>query len=311
MKHSLPSRYLEITGLLLVGSLFFVWPIPHTSTIRITLIILSLFLAVYLCVKEGCFSFKALRDLRLPFALYLAFTAWIFFVALFISEKTLWSLAEINSQWLRGAMAIAIGALFALLPKRKGLPTGEKVLSLVFWVLVAHTLLIVLQGLYEIWQGSGAFIGNLTFRTRMIGGLTAGPIDAGYLIDILMSITLVEIIFRTAYKKKFLALNNVLLASVLCLSLFGSYFTGFRNFLEASALLFLAFSIFYFCKGGRKKKPLRFIILVILILTMNIFVFYSDERWQSLWETVPLALDTEKYTAWQHDIVDQEFPTLS
>lgn len=310
MKKIPPSKYLEIIGLLFVGSLFFVWPIPHTTTIRITLIILSLFLAVYLCARQSCLSFKGLKDLQLPFILYLAFTIWIFFVALFISEKTLWSLSEINGQWFRGAMAITIGALFALLPRRSGLPIRKKVLILIFWVLVIHTLLVVLDGLYGMWLSSGAFTENLTFRTRMIGGLTNGPIEASYLIDMLILIVLVEVIFRVAYRKEFLNVNNTILAFLFCLALFGSYLTGFRNFLELSALLFLACFIIYFAKGGKKRKTLPFIVLLALILSLNIFIFNLDERWNNLWETVPLAFDTETYTAWRYD-GSRDLPKLS
>ena len=310
MKKNLLLNNLEIIGALLVGLLFFVWSIPHTSTIRITFFILSLFLAVYLCAKQGCLSFKRLRELRLPFILYIVFTLWIFFVALFISDKTLRSLSEINGQWLRGAMALAIGALFAFLPQKSVLSTRKRILFFIFWVLVIHTLLIVLHGVYEMWQFSGVFIENLTFRTRFIGGLSRGPVEAGCLIDILLSIVLVEIVFRIAFRRQFLPVNKAILAFVFCLALFGSYLTGFRNFLELSALLFLAFSIVNFAKEGNKRKSLTFIALIAVVFSLNIFIFYSDARWQDIRETIPLAFDTEEYRGWRYGH-KQDLPKLS
>jgi len=277
--------------------LFFVWPIPHTTTIRISLLILSLFLAIFLFVKQGSFSFKALRELRIPVVLYFAFTVWICLSAIFISEKTLWSLDEINGQWLRGGMGIAIGALFAHLPGRSSLPARKKIFLFIFGVLVLHTVLVVIQGVYKIWQSSEFFSQNLTFVTRHTGGLLAGPIEAGCLIDILMSIIIVEIILRIVYAKRFLPASNALLVILSCLIIFASYITGFRNFLELSALLFFAACILFLSKGGFKRNPIRFIIFIAVVLSLNIAIFFSDERWQNLFETMPLAFDTKAYAA--------------
>ena len=105
-------KKLEIIGLLIMGLLFFVWPIAHTATLRDLLLVLNLALFGYLAWQKG-WPGKVLWELSLPAAILLAFTLWMYVVAVFISAETAWSLDEIQSQWWRALVALLIGVFVA------------------------------------------------------------------------------------------------------------------------------------------------------------------------------------------------------
>ena len=213
------SRWVFPLGLVGIGLLIFIWPIPHTISIRDALLLSLLGVFGYLAYRARP-SFVWLRELRLPLSLYLILTLWLFIVALAISHETAWSLGEIRGQWLKGLAALSAGVLVAL-----AVPPGTRPAKLVLMAIVVALLIHVL---YLDFASLEAFIrrGELL---RRIGGLTQGPDRISYLANILIAFLLAEILYRLGRRSGYLPLGRVWLTGILALTLFSAYVTQVRN----------------------------------------------------------------------------------
>jgi hypothetical protein len=69
-----------IAGLVLLGLLFFIWPVPHSVSLRDFLLTANLLVFGYLAWKRGG-SAAALRELALPALILAGLTLWMYVVA--------------------------------------------------------------------------------------------------------------------------------------------------------------------------------------------------------------------------------------
>ncbi len=128
-------KKLEIAALVLLGLLFFVWPMPRTISLRDLLLVLVLLVSGYRAWRRGR-SRGNLRALFTPAIMIAALTAWMYFVAFFISPESAWSIDELNSQWIRALVALVAGVVVAM---AVGPDSGlkQKVLLVIFAELAA------------------------------------------------------------------------------------------------------------------------------------------------------------------------------
>ena len=104
------TNIVPIACVVLTASLVFVWPVPHTVTLR-DLLLLTLFIwSGYLAYSRRALQTAAMV-VGIPLSFYLALSAWILIVALFVSSETGWALAEIKGQWLKAGVALISGTL--------------------------------------------------------------------------------------------------------------------------------------------------------------------------------------------------------
>lgn len=313
-------RALEITGLVLLALLFAVWPVAHTISLRDLLLVLALFVFGYLVWRSR--PAMPWRELAWPFGLYAALTLWIVVVALFISEETAWSLGEFRGQWLKGLLAMLAGGLAALALART--PEGtNRGIAIVFGVLLVHTLFMdgmVIKGIVEAWIDSEDRLSPLV---RHIGispdspeygyltllrhewesvMLTSGPDKNNLLSNVLLYLLLAEFFVRLVHHRRLLPFGNAFLFLVLAAVLFSLYVERARNgFVELIAVLLLLGGLLLHAYRGRfNRRVLGLGIAALLLLPLAIgFISYkTDPRWQSLWQTVPIALDTQSHKAW-------------
>ena len=93
------NPFLINTGFLLLGLLFFIWPIPRTISVRE--ISIFLLFGIFACCSYRTVPLSLrIKGLSYPFVILLMLTAWIMLSAIFISSETAWSLKEIQGQWL-------------------------------------------------------------------------------------------------------------------------------------------------------------------------------------------------------------------
>lgn len=297
-------KKLEILGLVLLGILFFVWPVGHTVTARDVLLILNFALFGYFAWVRGGLG-TVLRELSVPALVLAGLTAWIYFVAFFISPETAWSLNEISSQWWRALAVVLVGALVAIAAyENPKLTSGVLVVLLV--TLVAHILYVDFQA------ARGLLAPGPLDR---IAGLTEGPDKSNYLTNVLFGFLLVEVFFRAVYRKRVLPLSNTVLAAVLVLTAVSVFAERTRNGMITLALMLLLLGWFYLRERHERLNKLALsagISVMMLIVLGGVALVVTARQSSSLTElidTIPIALDTEHYKAWQ-DEAPKNWPKL-
>jgi O-antigen ligase len=281
-----------ILGILLVGIFIFVLPVPHTISIRDTLLLCLLGMFGYLAWRARPWP-AWWRELRLPLSLYLILTLWLFVVALLISQETAWSLDEIRGQWLKATAAWVAGMLVALVTQ-----TQERLVRplflVIFLALLLHVLYLDFEALLALVNG-----GHIARRT---GGLTGGADRINYLTNILFAFLLTELLSRFGRRHGYLPGGYGLLGVVLAVVLFSAYVAQLRN--GALPLVFMGIlfiGMLYRQNRSRIGKPALAAVSVLIMIGIALsayLVTVSDKRWRDFRETIPIALDTQTHKAW-------------
>ena len=287
-------KKLEITGLMLLGVLFFVWPMPHTVSVRDLLLVLNLCLFGYLAWQRG-WPRQSFRALLLPASALTALTAWMYLVAFYISPETSWSLDEISSQWIRALLALLAGAVAAIAVKKES-GLVQKTLFVIFVALMLHVLYVDLEAL-NIWLHDESL--------ERLAGLTEGPDKSNYLTNLLFCFLLTESFLRIFHKKRMLPFGDGILTAALALAVISVIVERTRNGIMVLMLMLLALGALYLVEQRKrlKKKAVIGGIAVMLLIVLGGLGLVATARHSSslnnLIATVPIAWDTEHYKAWQ------------
>ncbi len=280
--------------LALLGVLMFVWPIPGTIALRHQLMAACLLGFGYLALKAR--PWPSLAQPKAPLTLYALLSAWILFQALFVSRETTWALGEIGGQWLMGALSLAIGILAALATSRSTMNRT------ILWVLGGALFLHVL---YADFMALQAFF-ETGILPKRVGGL-AGTISTGmdkmnYLTNMLFAILATDAFFRITYRERLLPIPVPALVLALGLALFSTYIEAVRNgFVALMLLLVSLIFLYWFENRARFSKAVLFGTVagfVIAAITFGYAGYKEDKRWQTLIQTIPIALDTATHKAW-------------
>lgn len=314
------AKVLSLAGLALVALLFAVWPVAHTISLRDLLLVLVLGVFAYLAVRARPTGWW--HGLEWPLGLYVVLTLWLLVVALLISPETAWSLDEIRGQWLKGLFAMLAGGLVALVFARAGRMTA--CLVIIVGVLLLHTLYVdavAVKGLVGAWLDPDLRLGSLIRHTGIAPGaegynyftllrccewdiemLTAGPDKSNYLTNLLIYFLLADIFIRSTYRRRLLPLGNGILAFFFLLALFSFYVEAVRNgVLEIVLVMFVFASLLIY--HNRQRLPGKLLLfgalgLVLVPVLIGYVSYRTDPRWQSLRQTIPIALDTTTHKAW-------------
>lgn len=297
-------KKLEIVGLAFLGLLFFVWPVPHTVSVRDLLLVSNLVVFGQLAWVRGGWR-AALHGLSIPVITLAGLAVWMYFVALLISPETTWSLHEIVSQWVRGFTALLIGA-FVALAARENPRFMPGVFVVLLAVLAVHILFVDYQGVRELWRS-----GSLDRSA----GLTEGPDKSNYLTNILFGFLLVDLFFRAVYRKHVLPLSRVALTAALALAAVSVIAEGTRNGMVTLVLMLLLLAGLYWRERRDRlsKLALSAGIAVMIAIALGGVALVVTARQSSnlndLIDTIPIAWDTEHYKAWQ-DNAQNNWPKL-
>ena len=284
----------EIVGLVLLGLLFFVWPVPYTVTLRDLLLLSNLAVFGYLSRVRGG-SRAVLRGLRVPVLLLAGLALWMYFVAFFISPETAWSLDEIASQWVRGFMALLIGAFVAIAARENaGLTRG--VLAVLVTVLALHILYVDFQAV------GGLFTPGPLDR---MAGLTEGPDKSSYLTNILFGFLLAELFLRVVTRQRLLPLSRSVFVVLLSLVAFSVFAERTRDGIITLVLMLLLLGWLYLRQRRARlnKVAVSAAIAATLAVVLGGAALVVTARQSSslneLIGTIPIAWDTEHYKAWE------------
>ena len=285
------KNWLLIVGLALVAALFFIWPIPRTTSPRDFLLVVCLGLFAYLVYQSSRRAPICWQLLRVPLGLYLALSVWIVFVAIAISEETAWSLNEIRGQWLKATIALVAGGLLGAATRNDD-NTLRLTLTIIGIALLLHVFYVAYQAL-SVWPQQKVLL------TR-VAGLTGGSDKSNYLTNMLLYLLLAEIIVRSVFHRRFLPVGNIPLTVITVVALFAVYVEAMRNGIAELAIVLGVAVILVIRKSDRMRRPIVVgitLAFVIVALVLGYLTVRKDERWQTFLETVPIALDIEN-KAW-------------
>lgn len=271
-------------------ALSLVWPLPHSIALRNVLIA-----ALLITLAFGADWQQAVRLIRGPArgltALYASFTLWILVVALFISPFRGWSLGEISGQWFCGFVAVLIGVITAF---QKDVRIGPTIVVAVLGVLAVQVLAVDLQGIWVV-----ARTGAWSHMARL-GGLTAGPGKASYLTNFLLSGLIAELSLRMEGRQG-LSWASAWVWGLVFACVVSIYFEAMRNELF-DVVVFVMFVGIIGYRIQARRAPRRALLVatgsLVAILTAIGVDLVLDPRWQTLWATIPVALDTTGHLAW-------------
>jgi len=284
----------HFVGLVLLGLLFFVWPVPHTVSVRDLLLALNLLVFGYLAWRQG-WPRDVARALSVPGAMLLALTAWMYVVAVFIFPENTWSLGEIESQWWRALAALLVGVFVATaMRENRRLTVG--VFAVLLAALAAHILYVDFQAMQGL-LAPGAL--------ERMAGLTEGPDKSNYLTNVLFGFLLAELFFRAVYGKRVLPLSNTVFAAALALTSVSVFAERTRNGIITLVLMLLLLSWFYLRdRHARLNKLALFagiaaMMAIVLGGAALVVTARQSSSFNELIDTIPIAWDTEHYKAWQ------------
>lgn len=279
----------------IVFLLFFILTIPHTIAIRnglFYLLCISLLILTWNSRKIIINSFINL-GMKKIFIILIVLTCYILLHSLVISHETSWSLDEFRGQWLTPILYFLVGTFLAFYILNSKVTSKELFLTVIFYSLFIHIIYVDLVALDR-------FLETKNLITRY-GGLTGSPVLANYLTNILLAFIISELVYRKRTKKTVLNIPTSLLLIYFTLTLFSSIVESMRN--GSVAIVFLSIMGIFFLFYNEKKYSMKLkilvssIIIIILILPIT-FNIKKDARWNTLIQTIPIALDTKNNKYW-------------
>jgi hypothetical protein len=275
----------------LLGILVFILPIPHTIGLRNSLTLIMLITLVILFIKDKIYkNYTYPQELKNIIILFIVLTSWIFLLVPLNPEST-WSLREIKGQWITPMLYFTTFILFAIYTIQQNII--KTIYTALFVMMFMHILYIDIFAI-------NYYIDNKTLISRF-AGLTGGPDNANYITNILLAFIMAEVIYRFREHKKILNINNYLLALFFVLIIFSSVIEGMRNGVVAIIFLGITSLFFMLYQNKTKTKLTKYFIAIVVLISLLLPMFYNaknDSRWNSLIETIPIALDTQNNKYW-------------
>ena len=293
-------KKLEIAALVLLGLLFFVWPMPRTISLRDLLLVLILLVSAYLAWRQGG-SRGNPRALLAPAILFATLTVWMYFVAFFISPESAWSIDELSSQWIRALVALVAGVAVAMAVGSDS-DFKQKVLLVIFAALLLHVLTV---DILAVKQWSLDLMANREFGR--ISGLAGGSDKSNYLTNLFLCFLLAESLYRLLSKKRALPFGNVLLGAAVGIALFSMFAERMRNGVAVLALLLLTTGLFWLLGQKQRLKKTGLVVGVLALVTVSLgglglsVVIKGHSDLEKLIETAPVAWDTEHHQGWLNE----------
>lgn len=276
-------------GLVFVAVLMFFWPIPRTIAVRNIAMALSVFAFAYLFFKSDMRRLVLSNAQRKVFYILGASTLWFYFQAIVISSETVWALKELT-QWLGALVCFGLGFLVA--------NTNDKKTKIAFFIILGTIFIHIFYiDLFEIKH----FVSNQGIFLIKVEGLTEGPDKANYITNWALAFIGTEIYFRAVKNKKIIPIDNFLLSVIFVLTVASSYFETMRFGFIALIFTFVGFLLLYLFAASSisTAKKSAVVILSTALFTSFLYIGHkSDSRWQSLEESVVIALDTHTHKAW-------------
>lgn len=283
-----------ILFLLCVG-LQFVFSLPHVIALRKLLLLLAFLIAFK-------YFFRVLMGKTQPlltaFVVLLVLNVWMLLIAGFISDQALDSFSEWKGQWLPTIMSFVIGVGFAAALMQTKIKKPRAVIFFSFLAPITLFLVLNLMAIVLEWLAAGKFIPSL-------GGIGDHHGVSNYLTAILVPILFVDLYSRILKCKHLLFFSKKITLTVLAIVLCTLVATTDRNGILAFLITLIAVTALMSAQIRKvystKKIITLSVMIVLFMLSISVFVYKIDPRWQNFLGTIPVAWDTEGSLAWLHD----------
>ena len=290
---------MQVIILSIFALLIFILNIPGTIALR-NILAASLLMILITYWFQAKISIKPIlsnKFFRGNLVLLLVITIYIFIHSIFIADEVSWSLSQFRTQWVYPMIYFMMGISLASMASIDKSFKVETLITLLFLSLFIHIIFIDVVVIYSYFDTS-------TLLSRY-GGLTKSAVLSTYISNILISMIIVEFLWRLRKKKRMLQIGSFWLIFFLFLCLFSSIISGLRFgaislfFMSLTAIILIVIDNENF---NNKAKGLVSISLLILCTLPLIYNAKNDARWHSLLETIPIAIDTENISYWRDGI---------
>lgn len=291
--------------------LMLLWQMPGTIALRNMLLVGLLGCSIFL-VKRSPHVFVAQLP-RMPLLCLGLLTGWMILVIAGWAIEPASSVKEFASQWLIPMLCGFCGIVVAQTAIDRH--QSKNLVYVIFLGLLIQVLLHDFIVLWFYWEYSeipervspvlqlGLMLTNLISGSESPGLFESEFFDKfSYLNNLLAAFTIAEIAQRLIARKRFLPLTNFWLLLTVSAILVCSYTIRTRNgnvgliFLLVTAAIFVALRVG--TQIGMLRISLATVVLTVFIAAIGVAFIKSDERWRSLLDTVPIALDTQTHLAW-------------
>ncbi len=274
------NNMMEILLGISLSIFIFISYIKSTISINYFLLLIFITLIILLNKNDKFFEFKQLKIFHQSFIFLIFLVAWIVFQAVFIADDNMAILKEVKSQFIVPLLFFLVGIYFVSLKYK--ILTCANIFNIIFFTGFLHILIIVIIALYT----------YLTQSYLPIRKVYILPVDeVSFLTNLIYALFLSEIYSRLIYKKHVLRLGNFLLLLIFILFSFSVYLQGMRwgmiTFITAN--LCFGIIILFQIKITLIKKILAFFSLVFLLVFLLQANIKSDNRWNSIIETVGIV----------------------
>lgn len=287
----------------LVAANIFVFSIPNIPAIRYTLGGLAAILTAWHAIRNWKdISWPA--EIRMLLVLYGTLTLWILFQALFISSETGWALKEFKGQWLVSTLYLCLGlgivAMLTTEQARKTL-TSRFLLTAITLVLASQILFSVLGQLWYFHIHHEWSFGYAWLSSGNHGG-ASGRTSMTFVSSALLALLITDTIVRLRRGKQLTNIPGAFLVALIAVDIFCLYLLRTRNGIIDAVILFIAATLVYALHLVNKRNWIRVVSgasITLLILGAAAYSSYkSDSRWETFFETIPIAWDTDSHKNW-------------
>lgn len=296
--------YLEIILVMVAASLMFVWSMPNLTGLRNSLLAVDLLicfpLAWSVLRNGGLHRFFPV----LPLKIYCVLTLWIVLCAILFADNRVVSFHEIWGQWIRSALAGAMGFMLASLSVSRRLRlSSASILTVLMLAIFSQVMLHDVDMLWQ-WVRTGKIpLGE----TRILESRTV----LTYVVNLLLAFSAAELMGRVLFKRRYMPLPGIFFVFIGFVCIFASYTLQTRNGMIGTMALLVSCSLLFWFVKRKTTNNILVASLVLLVLsgvaTLGWFAYKSDPRWASLLETVPIAWDTQGHQEWIH----RQYPLLA
>ena len=282
----------RVVGLASMSALMFVWPIPHTISLRYLFVLPALGVFLNLAARQRLEGWDP--RLTLPASVLGAFISWMVTIAVFNSSETAWSLGEINGQWSMALLVCYLGVLVGADVRQSS--GGRLVLTFITLLpLVAHVVVVDAQGVLAMFAG----------RYDGITGLTERSDIANYLTNIALALLMAETYIRLTRRPPMFSIGNALLGALLFAAASSLIFEQIRNGIVMAAVLVVVLAMVLLSDLRRTgvRVWIRGVVVGGALLAMGGLIAGSVEvktgsGWERIIATVPAAWDTVRNREW-------------
>jgi hypothetical protein len=215
-------------------------------------------------------------------------------VALFISNDTVWSLREIHEDWLKVTLALVLGLLVGAASSDSRPISRYLVAGIIIAALALHVIYIDITGILQ-WAQTGQMPIRLAGFSEHVG-------YANNLVLIFLTLLLVEAYSRLNRRHGVLAVPHWVFATILAAGFVALVFASTRNgIVELSCVLGVLIVLYWreHRSGATSRRALGIALLLGAgVLLTAVWRISVDPSTSTLFQDIPIALDTTTHKAW-------------